>query len=159
MIVCLFEEMVLTLTNKKIKVTLLMWYQFIASFKHFSFWRSERKRSELFVRGIGVSQLWETPLGNDVWWISQSNPAASWDFYIFRFLSSFLVGGEGDWVRRTHKENKDIKMMDSVHLIPERDRVIFQRHGGWDTATTLNVNFIIDPLLPFCCFWRVAMVF
>lgn len=37
-------------------------------------------------------------------------------------------------------------MMDSVHLIPERDRVIFQRHGGWDTATTLNVNFIIDPL-------------
>lgn len=37
-------------------------------------------------------------------------------------------------------------MMDSVHLIPERDRVIFQRRGGWDTATTLNVNSIIDPL-------------
>ncbi|KAJ3666423.1 hypothetical protein Zmor_001865 [Zophobas morio] len=36
-------------------------------------------------------------------------------------------------------------MMDSVHLIPERDRVIFQRRGGWDTATTLNVNSIIDP--------------
>lgn len=48
--------------------------------------------------------------------------------------------------RRTHKANKDIKMMDSVHLIPERDRVIFQRSGGWDTATTLNVNSIIDPL-------------
>lgn len=48
--------------------------------------------------------------------------------------------------RRTHKANKDIKMMDSVHLIPERDRVIFQGSGGWDTATTLNVNSIIDPL-------------
>lgn len=57
--------------------------------------------------------------------------------------------------RRTHKANKDIKMMDSVHLIPERDRVIFQRSGGWDTATTLNVNSIIDPL-PFCYFRHAA---
>lgn len=54
-----------------------------------------------------------------------------------------------EWYRRTYKANKDIKMMDSVHLIPERDRVIFQRHTTDGTqATTLNVNSIIDPPPP-----------
>lgn len=78
------------------------------------------------------------------------NPAASWDLYIFRFLSDFFPSMARDppappKARRTHKANKDIKMMDSAHLIPKRDRVIFQRRcGGWDTATTLNVNSIID---------------
>lgn len=132
------------------------------------------KWSKLFAGSIGVSQLRETPLGSDIWWICHSLALAipTRDFNISRFLSGFLVS-KGS--RRTHKANKDIKMMDLVHLIPERDRVIFQRErsggggggsgGGWDMATTLNVNSIIDPPPPPCynfasCYFRhVAVVF
>lgn len=44
--------------------------------------------------------------------------------------------------RYKRKANKDIKMMDSVHLIPERDRVIFQLHEGED-ATRLHLWMLI----------------
>lgn len=44
---------------------------------------------------------------------------------IFRFLSGFWAAPSGElWLPLT---NKDISMMDALHLIPARDRAIFQR--------------------------------